>query len=64
MTAIREYSLSPLKPYNESIWEQFSYYDELPYVWNSDSEKHLRLVSGNMIKGYRCQIKGSYEIKH
>lgn len=58
------YSLSPLKPYDEAMWDYFALYDNMPYVWNADSERNLTLRSGNIIKGYRCKIKEPYEIKH
>ncbi|TAH73781.1 MAG: hypothetical protein EWM47_02290 [Anaerolineaceae bacterium] len=64
MAAESNYSLSPLKPYDETMWDYFSLYDNMPYVWNADNEKRLTLESGNIIKGYRCQIKEPYEIKH
>lgn len=58
------YSLSPHKPYDDNIWNRFTLYDNMPYVWDADSVRQLKLVSGNVIKGYRCRMKESYEIKH
>lgn len=54
----------PLRPYDDTSLDQFYLYDNMPYEWDSNFEKHLRLVSGNVIKGYRCKIKEPYEIKH
>lgn len=64
MAAESNYSLNPLKPYDETILDYFSLYDNMPYEWNMDNDKTLRLVSGNLIKSYRCKIKEPYEIKH
>ncbi len=64
MTTKSNYSLSPLKPYSENMWDYFALYDNMPYEWDMDYEKRLTLVSGNVIKGYRCKIKDPYEIKH
>ncbi len=64
MTSESKYDLSPLKPYDETMWENFTLYDNMPYVWDTDYERRLTLESGNLIKGYRCKIKEPYEIKH
>lgn len=58
------YSLSSLKPYDETMWDYFPLYDNMPYEWNMENEKSIRLVSGNVIKGYRCKLKEPYQIKH
>lgn len=55
---------NPTRPYDESMWDHFYMYDKVPYSWDSDYEKHLRLESGNVIKAYRCKIQEPYEIKH
>ena len=59
-----EYPLSPQKPYDETVWDQFDFYDNIPYMWDSDNERQISLVSGNVIKGYRCKLKDSYELKY
>lgn len=64
MSAISNYYLSPLKPYDENMWDYLSLYDNMPYEWDMNNERRLTLVSGNVIKGYRCKIKEPYEIKH
>lgn len=64
MSTLSNYSLSPLKPYDDIIYEQLSIYDSMPYEWDMNSERCLTLVSGNVIKGYRCKINEPYEIKH
>lgn len=58
------YYLSPLKPYNDSMWDYFTLYDNMPYKWDTDNEKRIALFSGNIIKGYRCKINEPYEIKY
>lgn len=55
---------SPVKPYDDSMWDRFRMYDNLPYQWDSGNEKHLTRISGNVIKAYRCMIKEPYEVKH
>jgi hypothetical protein len=64
MTTKSDYSLSPSKPYEEFMCYQFTLYDNMPYVWDTNNEKHLTYESGNIIKGCRCQLKEPYEIKH
>ncbi|MBH1940677.1 hypothetical protein I5677_07225 [Mobilitalea sibirica] len=56
----------PVKPYDDSMWDQWSMYDNMPYVWDKDlcPDKRLTRISGNVIKAYRCQIKEPYEVKH
>ena len=56
----------PVKPYDDSLWDRYSMYDKMPYVWDPDLnvEKIFTRVSGNIIKAYRCQIKEPYEVKH
>ena len=55
-----------LRPYDDSMWDRYSMYDNMPYVWDSDLnvEKIFNRVSGNLIIAYRCKIKEPYEIKH
>lgn len=64
MRSKNEQPKTSLRPYDESMWERYHIYDNMPYTWDSDFEKHLKSVSGNIIKGYRYQIKEPYEIKH
>lgn len=64
MTTNYDFSLSPHRPFDESMWDQFILYDNMPYTWSPDNEMHLTLESGNVIKGYRCRIQEPYEIKH
>lgn len=55
-----------LRPYDDSMWDRYSMYDNIPYVWDSDLnvEKKFTRVSGNLIKSYRCKLKETFEIKH
>lgn len=64
--SIKRLEAAPIKTYDDSIWNQFEMYDNMPYVWNSDlsSEMILALESGNIIKAYRCIVKDPYEIKN
>jgi hypothetical protein len=61
-----EQKTAPIKPYDESMWENWSMYDNLPYIRDLDlrADKTLAIESGNVIKSYRCQIKEPYEVKH
>ncbi|MBP1754495.1 MAG: hypothetical protein H6Q59_893 [Firmicutes bacterium] len=54
------------KPYDESMWERWAMYDNMPYIWDPDLnvEKSLRSISGNIIKSYRIQMDEPFEIKH
>lgn len=57
---------NPVKPYDESIWETWNMYDNMPYYWDPDlyDTKKLTMESGNVIKAYRCLIKEPYEVKN
>lgn len=57
---------SSVSHYDESLFDQNSIYDNLPFRWNPDLnvEKRFTLVSGNVIKFYRCMIKEPYMLKH
>ena len=64
MSTVSNYYLSPLRPYNENVWEFSTLYDNMPYEWDTNNERCITLVSGNIIKGYRCKITEPYEIKY
>jgi hypothetical protein len=55
-----------MKPYDASSWDHWSMYDNMPYIWDPDlnTERVFKYVTGNIIKGYRCNIIESIEIKH
>lgn len=61
-----ENNTASMKPYDETMWENWSMYDNVPYVrdLNLRSENNLAMESGNIIKGYRCVMKEPYEVKH
>ena len=63
---IKEVSITSLKPYDDSMWDHNSMYDRMPYIWDPDLnvEKIFRIVSGNVIKSYRCKLKDTYKVKH
>lgn len=55
-----------MKPYDASSWDHWTIYDNMPYVWDPDlnAEWEFKYVTGNIIKGCRCNIIESIEIKH
>lgn len=55
-----------VQSYDDSMLNQFDMYDRMPYVWNADlrTESILTLVSGNIIKAYRCVLIEPYVVKH
>lgn len=62
----RERKHTPVRPYDDSIWDSDSMYDRMPYVWDPDMnvEKVFKKVSGNIIKSYRCKLENPIEVKH
>lgn len=54
------------KPYDDSMGDHWSMYNNMPYVWDPDLnvDKVFKIVSGNIIKSYRCVTKEPYEVKH
>jgi hypothetical protein len=57
---------APVKPYDDSLWDRYSMYDMMPYVWDPDLnvEKVFTKVTGKVIKACRCKIIEPYEVKH
>lgn len=55
---------SPVKPYDDSIWDHWLIYEDITYTRDNDLCDYLSLNSGNVIKFYRCLIKESYELKN
>lgn len=55
-----------MKPYDETMWEHWAMYDNMPYIWDPDLnvDKIFKSFSGNIIKAYRIQVVEPYEIKH
>jgi hypothetical protein len=55
-----------MKPYDDIMWEQWSMYDAMPYIWDPDLnvERVFKCISGNVIKYYRIQMDDPYMIKH
>lgn len=55
-----------VSPYDDSIWDRYSMYDNMPFKWDPDlnTEKVFTLVTGNVIKAARCKISKPYEVKH
>lgn len=56
------------KPYDEGHLDKalWSMYDNMPYISDKDvcNKHHLKKFSGNIVKHYRCQSVGLYEVKH
>ncbi len=55
-----------VRHFDDSMWDHISLYENMPYVWDSDlnAMQIFTLVTGNIIKSYRCITKEPYEIKH
>lgn len=53
-----------LKPFDSSLREDYSMYDNLPYEKDVDlcGPDKIALESGNLIKYYRCNIRDYYQI--
>ncbi|HCR41695.1 MAG TPA: hypothetical protein DIW41_12420 [Lachnospiraceae bacterium] len=55
-------------PYDDSLWDnrQWSMYDNQPYIFDKEicNNTPLKIVSGNIIKYYRCLMREPYEVKH
>lgn len=66
MDTEKETNTTPIKPYDDSTWDHWSIYDNVPFErdYKSREEDNLSLISGNIIKSYRCQIKEPYVVKH
>lgn len=66
MNTKKDMKTAPLKPYDDSMWDHWSIYDNVPYVRDLDLRTNINLsrVSGNVIKSYRCRIKEPYEVKN
>lgn len=67
MNTRKDKKTAPLKPYDDSMWDHWSMYDNVPYVRDMDlrAVNSLTKVSGNIIKSYRCMIKEDpYKVKH
>ncbi len=66
MEVNKKENTASVKPYDDSMWDRWNMYDNLPYVWDPDvcDTKKLATESGNIIKAYRCLIKEPYEVKH
>jgi hypothetical protein len=62
----KEKKEAPVKPYDDSMWDRYSMYDRMPYMWDPDLnvEKIFTKVTGNIIKSYRCKTNEPYEVKH
>jgi len=59
------HAFDPLRPYDDSMWDRFSLYDNMPYTWDSNIEKKISLISGNLIKSYSCVLTDEpYVIKN
>jgi hypothetical protein len=52
------------KPFDDSAFDRYSMYDNMPYEWDTDLniEKVFRMETGNLIKGYRCKLEEPLEL--
>ena len=52
------------RPFDDSSFDRYSIYDNLPYQWDPDLnvEKVFRMETGNLIKGYRCKMEEPIEL--
>lgn len=66
MEVKKEERTAPVNPYDESMWDRWNMYDNMPYIWDPDlcDARRLAAESGNIIKSYRCLIKEPFEVKH
>lgn len=66
MKAKNEMNKPPVRPYDDSMWDRYSLYDMMPYVWDPDLnvEKVFVKVTGNIIKGYRCKTIETFEVNN
>lgn len=57
---------TPVKPYDDSMWDSNSIYDKMPYTWDPDLnvDRIFARISGNIIKAYRCRIDEPFEVKY
>lgn len=65
MNVANPYMITLLKrPYDASYECDMSMYDKLPYYMDKEvcSKEYIRLISGNHIKYYRCQLKDARKI--
>lgn len=51
-------------PFDDSAFDRYSMYDNMPYQWDSDLniDKVFRLETGNLIKAYRCKENEPLEL--
>jgi hypothetical protein len=51
-------------PYDASLENNFSLYDNLPYYRDISicNQSNICLISGNVIKYYRCNVIGDFQI--
>lgn len=52
------------RPFDDSAFDRYSMYDNMPYEWDPDLniEKVFRRESGNLIKGYRCNLEEPFKL--
>lgn len=60
------WALSPKHPYDSSMEVDTTMYDHMPYKRDYDicNGKTIRLVSGNIIKYFRCVEQNTFEVKN
>ncbi len=66
MDTKKEIHTPQMKPYDDSMWENWLIYDNMPYQQDPSLcvDRSFKPISGNIVKSYRIQIVEPYEIKH
>lgn len=62
----KEVHTSQMKPYDDSIWENWLIYDNIPYEQDPElfKDRVFKSITGNIIKSHRIQMVEPYELKH
>lgn len=52
-----------LRPYDKSLEDNLAMYDNMPYLRDATlcNEETIALISGNIVKGYRCNMRDYYK---
>ncbi|MGB4659073.1 MAG: hypothetical protein WBI07_07835 [Mobilitalea sp.] len=66
MENMNEMITGPIRPFDDTMMDHWSMYENMPYVWDDDltADSTLTLVSGNIIKSYRCKIIDTYKLRY
>lgn len=66
MTQDEANNFMKLAPFDTTASDHLTMYDQLPYVRNPDecNGSNVAMNSGNVIKFYRCNVDGSYQVSN